>query len=403
MTTLASRLVGRRARALGRSEWPSTRDRGAVRPVRRPLHRERPARRARRGDEPGVANDRRALGRPRAACRGTGRTERLDRRRRRLEPAQVSSIALCPPTLPRSPRLLPVAQRPRSGRRGWTHGEGILWHTNERAKTLESVAKLIALSFERERLLVEQARLEGLQASDSFKTSLLRAVSARPLHAIDRDAPLALNSRPRACARPRAPRRSIWSSRKRPGCTGASGSARDGAPRSRADSLYSASLLLRQTSSAPRVRTSVGSPPSDASNPASIANAPTSTSTSLALEILVNLIENAHRASPANEPIELFAARHPDDESRVRLVVLDRGTGLRGREHASLRRGSFAGSLHRRRSAEGSRAGDREELRCSRTEGKRLPRAARKGGGVCAQIDLPAARLVGSRGARSPA
>jgi two-component system sensor histidine kinase KdpD len=60
---------------------------------------------------------------------------------------------------------------------GRTAGILVAYGTRARQETLESVAKLIALSFERERLLTEQARLEGLQASDSFKTSLLRAVS----------------------------------------------------------------------------------------------------------------------------------------------------------------------------------------------------------------------------------
>jgi two-component system sensor histidine kinase KdpD len=46
---------------------------------------------------------------------------------------------------------------------------------------------------------------------------------------------------------------------------------------------------------------------------------------SLALEILVNLVENAHRASPHGTPIELVA--EPAGE-RVRLEVRDRGRGV---------------------------------------------------------------------------
>src|SRR6185436_327660 len=49
---------------------------------------------------------------------------------------------------------------------------------------------------------------------------------------------------------------------------------------------------------------------------------------SLALEILVNLVENAHRASPAGSPIELAAERDPADAASVRLEVLDRGPGI---------------------------------------------------------------------------
>lgn len=46
---------------------------------------------------------------------------------------------------------------------------------------------------------------------------------------------------------------------------------------------------------------------------------------SLALEIVVNLVENAHRASPGDSPIELAACRA---DSRVRLEVRDRGAGV---------------------------------------------------------------------------
>ncbi|HKR66597.1 MAG TPA: ATP-binding protein, partial [Thermoanaerobaculia bacterium] len=46
----------------------------------------------------------------------------------------------------------------------------------------------------------------------------------------------------------------------------------------------------------------------------------------LALEILVNLIENAHRVSPPHAPLELTAQAL--DAARVRIEVLDRGPGV---------------------------------------------------------------------------
>lgn len=49
---------------------------------------------------------------------------------------------------------------------------------------------------------------------------------------------------------------------------------------------------------------------------------------SLALEVLVNLIENAHRASPAGATLVLLARLHPLDRGYVRIEVLDRGPGL---------------------------------------------------------------------------
>src|SRR3954452_5205546 len=49
---------------------------------------------------------------------------------------------------------------------------------------------------------------------------------------------------------------------------------------------------------------------------------------SLALEILVNLVENAHRVSPPGATIELVARKHPIDADKMRIEILDRGPGL---------------------------------------------------------------------------
>src|SRR5205807_6026487 len=49
---------------------------------------------------------------------------------------------------------------------------------------------------------------------------------------------------------------------------------------------------------------------------------------SLALEILVNLVENAHRVSPPGASIELVARRHSIESDKLRIEVLDRGPGL---------------------------------------------------------------------------
>jgi two-component system sensor histidine kinase KdpD len=96
---------------------------------------------------------------------------------------------------------------------------------------------------------------------------------------------------------------------------------------------------------------------------------------SLALEIIVNLVENAHRSSPPGEPITLLARRHPDDERRVRLEILDQGPGI-------------------------AILSDRRGLGLEIAQG--LARALRgtvtlenrSGGGTVAQLDLPAASLI---------
>ena len=116
---------------------------------------------------------------------------------------------------------------------------------------------------------------------------------------------------------------------------------------------------------------------------------------SLVVEMLINLIENAHRASPASGPIELVAATHPTDPSRVRLEVLDRGNGLpepeapaaAGRDSGSPPPGGLGLEIVRRFA--GAHGGGTDLL----------PRA---GGGTRAILDLPAARLAGDGTAVNP-
>lgn len=98
---------------------------------------------------------------------------------------------------------------------------------------------------------------------------------------------------------------------------------------------------------------------------------------SLALEILVNLIENAHRVSPSGAPIELAAAKHPGDASMLRIEVLDRGPGLpRAIEGDVAQRGL---GLEIARSFAAANGGS-------------IGHVPREGGGTVALIDLPAAK-----------
>jgi K+-sensing histidine kinase KdpD len=100
---------------------------------------------------------------------------------------------------------------------------------------------------------------------------------------------------------------------------------------------------------------------------------------SLVLEILVNLIENADRASPAGEAIELHATVHPADSTLARIEILDRGEGL-GDAGDTPRRG--LGLQIARAFAE--------------AHGGRVELSAREGGGTRAMIDLPAAAMAPS-------
>jgi signal transduction histidine kinase len=111
---------------------------------------------------------------------------------------------------------------------------------------------------------------------------------------------------------------------------------------------------------------------------------------SLALEIIVNLVENAHRASPPEKSIELVARRHPVDDDRVRIEVLDRGPGV---GDAASGFGELAPAID---------DGDLPSRGLGLEIAKSLAAASggsaslmsRPGGGAVARIDLPAASML---------
>ncbi|MGH9421510.1 MAG: sensor histidine kinase [Thermoanaerobaculia bacterium] len=109
---------------------------------------------------------------------------------------------------------------------------------------------------------------------------------------------------------------------------------------------------------------------------------------SLALEILVNLVENAHRVSPVGIPIELTARRHPTDPGKVRIEILDRGPGLPpGVADAD-------GNIVTETSDVAQRGLGLEIARSlAVANGGSIGLTPRPGGGTIARIDLPAALL----------
>lgn len=244
-------------------------------------------------------------------------------------------------------------------------------------RALESAATLVALAIERERFVAESAHLQAMREGDALKTSLLRAVShdfVTPLTAIslqidrlrtvsDDTAVAAIAEQTERLKRrienllamARLEARSVVP---RPEPTPAADlfrAAREHLPLI----VEGRPIEVRVTPDCPDVYVDP----------------------SLALEILVNLIENAHQAAPPGTPIELAAFRHPLNDSitgdRVRLEVADRGPGISAAPSDTPRLGlglEIARSL-------GTASGGQVTL------------ANRTGGGAVARIDLPAAQL----------
>jgi two-component system sensor histidine kinase KdpD len=191
---------------------------------------------------------------------------------------------------------------------------------------VESIAQLLALALEREELLSQRAHVEALRESESMKTALLRAVShdlATPLTAMTVQV---ASLQRQLVGQPTAK---------------IAGSLVEEVARlkRRFDNLL-AMARLETGSIAPRPEPI---PPADLFRAArenlGVAGAAFTVRVdpdcqdvfadpSLALEILVNLVENARRASPPGATVELVAELDPEDPDRVRLGVLDRGTGI---------------------------------------------------------------------------
>lgn len=245
------------------------------------------------------------------------------------------------------------------------------------------------LSAERERFLEENAHLQALRESEMLKTSLLRAIShdlGTPLTAIM----LHTESLRRGASSDDALKGAV-----------AGIAAETERLRRRIDNLLSMARLEAGTSK-PRPEPT---PPADLFH-AARENLPLLFQTrpvtirvrddcpdanvdpSLVLEILVNLIENAHRVSPGGASIELAALPHLSAPNVVRLEVLDRGPGLPARVVDA------AGQLTA--AADGGRRGLGLEIarNLAAAIGGTIEFTSREGGGTIARLDVPAAPLL---------
>jgi two-component system sensor histidine kinase KdpD len=245
---------------------------------------------------------------------------------------------------------------------------------------VESVAKVLNLALQRERLLSERVHVEALRESEALKTALVRAVShdlSTPLTAIGFLVDALKRKMAGQEALPTVVELETEAARLRRRIDGllALGRLEAGSVVPRPEPVPPADLFrsARESLSLMRRPLEVRIEPDC---PELFADP------YLALEILVNLLENADRASAEGVAIELVAAAEGD---AVRLGVLDHGHGL--------------GNLPPGRQAESSDARPRGlgleiARRFAAASGGSVAIEARPEGGVAAWLRLPAAPLV---------
>jgi two-component system sensor histidine kinase KdpD len=200
--------------------------------------------------------------------------------------------------------------------------------TSATRSVIESIAKMLTLALERERLLRERAHVEALRESEELKTALLRAVShdlSTPLTAIgfqvgalrrrlegNTDVLRVVDELETEAARLHRRIEDLL----------ALGGLEAGSVVPRPEPVPPGDLFRSARESLSLLRRSL-QVKVEPDCPEIYADP------SLALEIVVNLLENADRASGDAASIELYAGANG---GKVLLGVLDRGRGLEGLE-----------------------------------------------------------------------
>ena len=260
--------------------------------------------------------------------------------------------------------------------------------TEASRQALVSASRLVGLAVEREKFIEDNAHVQALRESETLKTSLLRAIShdlSTPLTAIT--------------IHTETLRRTARDDQVR-AVAGISGET--GRLHRRIDNLVAMARLEAGKAKPRREPT----PPADLFH-AVRENLPlvfqsrtvtvqvegdcpdANVDPSLALEVLVNLIENAHRVSPPGAPLDLVARVHPLDPEQVRIEVLDRGPGMpAGVSDAD-------GNLLAGATTDVAQRGLGLEIARSLTaaNGGTIGITPRQGGGTIARMDVPAAPL----------
>jgi two-component system sensor histidine kinase KdpD len=260
---------------------------------------------------------------------------------------------------------------------------------------LEPAGRLLALAVERERLLGEAAHLEAVRESDTLKTSLLRAVShdlRTPLTAIRLEVESLgrhVADRPEAMASVQGLSLETERLARRIDNLLALARLEAGLAKPHPEAVPPGSLFRAARESLELIL---------AARPVEVRIAPGCpdlwVDPSLALEIVVNLLENAARAAPAGSTLELAAAPTASSApGRVQVEVSDRGPGIPAglrrmlQSPRDLRPGADRGS--------GDSASGGLGLQIARSfaeaNGGLLALLDRPGGGTVARLDLPAA------------
>lgn len=282
---------------------------------------------------------------------------------------------------------------------GKTTGALVARGTEASKQALVSASRLVGLAVERERFMEENAHVQALRESETLKTSLLRAISH------DLTTPLtAITIHTEALRRKAETDQELKS-------VVAGISDETGRLLRRVNNLL-AMARLEAGKAKPHPEPT---PPADLfravrenlplvfqSRPVTIRvedDCPdANVDPSLALEILVNLIENAHRVSPDGAPLELLARVHPLDPGQVRIEVLDRGPGMPpgvADADGNLLAGATSDVAQRGLGLEIARS-------LAAANGGGIGITPRPGGGTVARLDVPAAPLPHMPSASEP-
>jgi K+-sensing histidine kinase KdpD len=245
---------------------------------------------------------------------------------------------------------------------------------------------------ERARLLGEAAHLEAVRESDALKTSLLRAVShdlRTPLTAMRLEIESLdwqLGDRPEALASVRALSLEHARLARRIDNLLALARLEAGLARPHPEEVPPSQLFRAAQEALSLIL---------AGRPVKVQVEPHCpdlwADPSLALEIVVNLLENAARFAPQDQPLDLAASADPKAPGRIQVEVRDRGPGV----PAAIRR-LFEGTRDPRpEAAAGDSTSGGLGLRIAQSFAEAnngsLALLDRPGGGTIARLDLPAA------------